>query len=133
MTYIVESARALLIILWYNHYGLKDFSKCGIPEFVVFKLDLNTKTYTEIKDLDDRIIFLDHLSIFSSVHLPCCKPNSIYFTDRGGKNMGIYNLQNGSITLSSHVGHESCDPFTRPMWTGQSLFRSSGFNFDFLE
>ncbi|TXG50748.1 hypothetical protein EZV62_023272 [Acer yangbiense] len=116
MAYIVESARALLIVLRYIHYGHEVSSKFRTFEFVVFNLDLSTRTYTEVKDLDNRIIFLDQLSSFSSAHLPNCKPNSIYFTEKGVKDMGIYSLQDGSITFTSHVGHESSDPITPPMW-----------------
>ncbi|KAK2636401.1 hypothetical protein Ddye_031193 [Dipteronia dyeriana] len=99
-------------------------------KFQAFNVDLSTKTCTEIKDLDDRIIFLGHNSSFSLACPPNCKPNSLYFTDDskdtyirieegGGKDIGIYSLQDGSIT--PHFIDKSLDPLTPPMWIEHSF------------
>ncbi|KAK0595136.1 hypothetical protein LWI29_003887 [Acer saccharum] len=127
-TYIVESAGALLIIVKYIHYDRREvYTKYRSCEFVVFILDSSTRTCTEIKDLGDRIIFLGHNSSFVSSHLPNCKPNSIYFTDNwkegydgneegGGKDTGIYSLQDGSITFTTHFSHKSFNLINPPLW-----------------
>ncbi|KAK3228091.1 hypothetical protein Dsin_007953 [Dipteronia sinensis] len=127
-TYIVESTRALLIIVKYIHYDTENGHEVyRSSEFVVFNLDSTIRTCTEIKYLGDRMTFLGHNSTFLSAHLPNCKPNSIYFMDDwkegydeseegGGKDTGIYGLQDGSITFTYHVSHKSFYRITPPMW-----------------
>ncbi|TXG50697.1 hypothetical protein EZV62_023221 [Acer yangbiense] len=124
-TYIVESAKAFLIIVKYIHYDAENgYEVYRSSEFVVFNLDSSTRTCTEIKDLGDRMIFLGHNSTFLSAHLPNCKPNSIYFTDNCkegyDESARIYGLQDGSITFTSHISHKSFDLITPPMWIEES-------------
>ncbi|KAK3229654.1 hypothetical protein Dsin_001535 [Dipteronia sinensis] len=91
--------------------------------FHIIKVDLNTNTWTRIYEFVNRALFLGHsysISIevsdnsFEVSDNSFCQPNCIYFTDdaaeqyssngyggdrhRGGKDMGIYNLGDGSIT-----------------------------------
>ncbi|XP_031284794.1 F-box protein SKIP23-like [Pistacia vera] len=65
----------------------------------------------EVKNLGNRALFLGHSSSLSieASEATGCKPNCIYFTDDcvekyveerngGGKDMGIYNMEDGSVT-----------------------------------
>ncbi|KAL5855561.1 hypothetical protein ACOSQ4_005363 [Xanthoceras sorbifolium] len=115
--YIVESGGKLLVI---SREGTHT-SNYGSSRFQVFEVDLSTMTLSEIKHLGNRALFLGHNSSFSvdALTLLYCKPNCIYFTDDctdgywtipggGGKNMGIYNLQDESVV---------------PVFSGNSLSR----------
>ncbi|KAL5801198.1 hypothetical protein ACOSQ3_032830 [Xanthoceras sorbifolium] len=103
-------------------------------KFHVFKVDLMTNTWTKIKELGNRALFLGNntsVSIEASYN-SFCKSNCIYFTDDngetyrhygdgGGKDIGIYNLEDGSIT--SYFGDNiSCNRLTPPLWVEQSFY-----------
>ncbi|KAL5765997.1 hypothetical protein ACOSP7_016614 [Xanthoceras sorbifolium] len=97
--------------------------------FKVFKVDLSDNTWSNIKDLGDRVPFLGFNSSFScAAHLSNSKPNSIYFThdsdelysaEGGGKDMGIYSLLDGSIT--PHFSGDSLHPINPPIWVEPSF------------
>lgn len=97
------------------HPGNEDVLHYGTYGFQVFEVYLGTKRWKEIENLANRSIFLGHnssLSLDVSSN-PRCKTNCIYFTDDygegywymheeehtefGGKDMGIYNLQDGTV------------------------------------
>lgn len=77
-------------------------------EFVVFELDFKSETWTKVKDLGNRAIFLGLNSSFSIEMLDSsiCKRNCIYFTNDSDQiqiglftdkwNMGIYDIGRGS-------------------------------------
>ncbi|KAL5855660.1 hypothetical protein ACOSQ4_005462 [Xanthoceras sorbifolium] len=121
--YIVESGGKLLVI---SREGT-NLSNYGSSRFQVFEVDLGTMTLYEIKHLGDRALFLGHNSSFSvdASALLYCKPNCIYFTDDctdvywtmpggGGKNMGIYNLQDESVV--PFFNGTSISRINPPMW-----------------
>ncbi|KAJ4700885.1 F-box protein [Melia azedarach] len=111
-----------------------DLYDYGTYGFQVFQVKLSANTWKEINDLGNRTLFLGHNSSFSKVsHISDCKPNCIYFTDdaiesywpfngepeRGGKDMGIYNLEDG--TFSSYFEGKSLDSLSPPMWVELSF------------
>ncbi|KAK4843861.1 hypothetical protein QYF36_023305 [Acer negundo] len=81
--------------------------------FQIFEVDLSSNTWKEVKNLGNKALFLGDNSSFSIEVLDVtrCKSNCIYFTDDcresycspdfcgrgGGKDMGIYNIQDKSI------------------------------------
>ncbi|TXG57190.1 hypothetical protein EZV62_018503 [Acer yangbiense] len=102
--------------------GSDDNYTYGTYEFRVFKVDIistMTITWMEIKDLGNIALFLGYNTSMSIEASNFYKPNCIYFTDDcmgsywedekgGGKDMGIYNLHDGSITSVPFKG----DPYS---------------------
>ncbi|KAK2664019.1 hypothetical protein Ddye_002593 [Dipteronia dyeriana] len=106
----------------------------GTYVFQVLEVDLSTNKWSQFKDLGNRALFLGDNSSFSVEvsDISNIKPNCIYFTDDcqemyydlpkgGGKDMGIYNLQDGSIERIEPYfkGRSKCnlyDPVAPPMW-----------------
>ncbi|TXG50091.1 hypothetical protein EZV62_025966 [Acer yangbiense] len=85
--------------------------------FHVFKVDLNTNTWTKINELGNRALFLGNNSSMSveALENSFCKPNCIYFTDDngeaywddrygGGKDMG--RNRRGGQTRKEQLGTE---------------------------
>ncbi|RAL48396.1 hypothetical protein DM860_005820 [Cuscuta australis] len=79
--------------------------------FRVFRRELRTETWEEVRSLDGRVLFLggNHsVSLLGSEH-PNCRPGCIYFTDDywdridredcpyGGHDMGVFSLRDGSF------------------------------------
>ncbi|KAK3228068.1 hypothetical protein Dsin_007930 [Dipteronia sinensis] len=131
--YIVESAGSLLVVkrsireLMDNEDENSTYKTVG---FKVFNVDLRANRCTEIKYLGYRVLFLGYNSSFSCAsHLCDCKPNSIYFADDYcefeekdggvGKDMGIYSLEDQSITF--HCNVDSIHPDTPSMWVELSM------------
>nr|GEY16898.1 hypothetical protein [Tanacetum cinerariifolium] len=94
--------------------------------FQIFEYDLETRKWSEVKDLGNKTLFVGYNSSFwiedtTSV----IKGNCIYFTDDvlvwyletkngGGRDMGIYHLADG--TIESHFTRESRSHLTPPIW-----------------
>ncbi|GAY52529.1 hypothetical protein CUMW_142520 [Citrus unshiu] len=103
--------------------------------FQVFEVDLSTNKWSKIQNLGNRSLFLgfnSSLSVDASSNSEC-KPNCIYFTDdfvdsywylaaeeyveAGGKDTGIYNMENGSIEPFFET--DPFHPFNPLMWLEQ--------------
>ncbi|KAL7188913.1 hypothetical protein ACSBR1_038719 [Camellia fascicularis] len=118
--YIVESAGGALLIVLRDGYGIDadkldhdddDYDNSGTCEFLVFRLNISNGRWKKMKSLEDNhSLFLGHsasISIEVTSKFPGIKANCIYYTDDyaeqywsfkrgGGKDMGIYNLEDGS-------------------------------------
>ncbi|KAK2989935.1 hypothetical protein RJ640_013859 [Escallonia rubra] len=83
----------------------------GTTGFQVFEVEISNGGWKEVKTLGGRALFLGHNSSFSFEAHGCIKADCIYFTDDdleayvgednlagGGKDMGIYNMEDRSIT-----------------------------------
>ncbi|KAL5747443.1 hypothetical protein ACOSP7_024446 [Xanthoceras sorbifolium] len=119
--YLVESVGALLVV-----------TREAIEEetiFQIFVVDLNNNAFTEIKNLGNRSLFLSDNSSLS-IEISRGKPNCIYFTDDyqegygflpegGGKDIGIYNLQDGSI--EPLLRDKMYDHITPPLWVERNF------------
>ncbi|KAJ8547930.1 hypothetical protein K7X08_021166 [Anisodus acutangulus] len=105
--YIVYSMGELLVI---NRDGCHNFEEgddsYGLNNSVYTKI--NDSSYEEVKDLGNRALFLGFSAILAVEPPPGCQGNRIYFTDDcreayfcmergGGKDMGVYNLLDGTI------------------------------------
>ena len=120
------------------HPGNEDVLHYGTYGFQAFEVYLGTKRWKEIKNLANRSIFLGHnssLSLDVSSN-PRCKTNCIYFTDDygegywymheeehtefGGKDMGIYNLQDGTVE-PLYKGQYSYHLINPAMWVERSF------------
>lgn len=97
----------------------------GTYDFQVLEYDLSSDSWREVKHLGDRALFLGHSSSFSIQGDDSIKSNCIYFTDDdtdaypnltggGGRDMGIYNFEDKSVT--PHFKGISLSPVTPPMW-----------------
>lgn len=99
----------------------------GTREFRVFKVDVSNWRGTELHSLGENALFLgDNASIsikaskFSGLRPNCiyytddCWPSYIFFKRGGGKDMGIFNLKDGSRT-PCYEG-ESLSPVCPPLW-----------------
>ncbi|KAK2664079.1 hypothetical protein Ddye_002653 [Dipteronia dyeriana] len=131
--YIVESAGVLLVVsrrqmrIRREKEGISEWSYGNI-RFHVYEVDIDTNTWTEIKNLGSRALFLDHNSSFSieTSDVSHCKPNSIYFTPNSTMNphswlcngrkdgMGIYDLKDGSVI--QHYRGNSYSELNPPIW-----------------
>ncbi|KDO51367.1 hypothetical protein CISIN_1g041839mg [Citrus sinensis] len=134
--YLVESDGTLLVVWRRRAYPSENYNSCrGTYAFQVFKVDLFANTWMEIKDIGNRALFLGHNSSLSVQVLDSsiCIPNSIYFTDDswrsymarrrrgGGKDMGIYNIQDGSMVpyFKGKFRHRS--RIAPPTWVERSF------------
>ncbi|KAF8412288.1 hypothetical protein HHK36_000249 [Tetracentron sinense] len=128
--YLVESSGTLLVVSRYVHSDeVNEVSVYQTTEFRVFKPDLSKSNgkWVELKNLGDRALFLGHSSSMSIVasDFPKCKANCIYFTDDleepyccnpegGGKDMGIFDLEDGSFmshyTVKKYDGKPALNP-----------------------
>ncbi|XP_058211427.1 putative F-box protein At5g55150 [Rhododendron vialii] len=104
----------------------------GAKEFTLFAVDLNNGGWTEKKSLGDKALFLGDnasISVQASEFLRI-KANCIYYTDDcweayksfkpgGGKDMGIYNLEDGS--RMPYYGRESFSSICPPIWVNPSF------------
>jgi hypothetical protein len=137
--YLVESAKKLLVVsrirLVIQEEEEEEASAGGSYLFRVFEVVIGTKSNSrieEVESLGNRALFLGSNSSFSIEASKDfeCKPNCIYFTDDfpeyyyskpdgGGKDMGIYNLEDGSI--EKHYKGNSCCFITPPIWVEKSF------------
>ncbi|KAH7858905.1 hypothetical protein Vadar_029230 [Vaccinium darrowii] len=97
----------------------------GTREFRVFKMDVSNWRGTELHSLGDNALFLGDNASISIKASSGLRPNCIYYTDDcwpsygffkrgGGKDMGIFNLEDGSQTPC--YGGESLSPICPPLW-----------------
>ncbi|KAF8369923.1 hypothetical protein HHK36_032042 [Tetracentron sinense] len=137
--YLVESLGKLLVVSrettppeFVNRGTEEEALLYQTMEFRVAELDVSNGKWVEVKNLGDRAMFLGHnSSICVAVSdFPRCKANCIYFTDDhqegylnsrdgGGKDMGLFNLEDGSIEL--HYKGDSWSRLSPPMWVLPSL------------
>ncbi|ESR53395.1 F-box domain containing protein expressed [Citrus sinensis] len=129
--YVAESTRKLLVIVREGSQ-VNDNWSYGTTRFQVLGLDFLTNTWTEVENLGDRALFLGHNSSFSvDASISHCKANCIYFTDDcvdaywyiackgGGKDMGIYDLQ--EETIEPFFKGDSYNRITPPMWVEKNF------------
>ncbi|KAF7151816.1 hypothetical protein RHSIM_Rhsim02G0229700 [Rhododendron simsii] len=99
----------------------------GTSEFRVFKVDLSNREWAELQSLGDNALFVgDNASIsVQAAKFQGIRPNCIYFTDDcwpsyprfkrgGGKDMGIYNMEDRSVAPCYKGG--SFSRFCPPLW-----------------
>ncbi|KAH7841665.1 hypothetical protein Vadar_032841 [Vaccinium darrowii] len=105
----------------------------GVEEFRLFAVDLNNGGgWKDKKCSGDNALFLgDNASIsVQASKFPSIKANCIYYTDDcweayksfkrgGGKDMGIYNLEDGS--QMPYYERESFSPICPPIWVNPSF------------
>ena len=106
-------------------------SSYGTTAFKVFEVNLGGEEWKELKNLDNRALFLGRNSSISvkASDFSGCKANCIYFTDNfekhwsipggGGRDTGIYNMLDGSI--EPHYPGDSLSCITPPMWVVPSF------------
>ena len=106
-------------------------SSYGTTAFKVFEVNLGGEEWKELKNLDNRALFLGRNSSISvkASDFSGCKANCIYFTDNfekhwsipggGGRDTGIYNMLDGSI--EPHYLGDSLSCITPPMWVVPSF------------
>ncbi|TXG50461.1 hypothetical protein EZV62_022985 [Acer yangbiense] len=132
--YLVESAGKLLVVI---RNGVQPIGESyGTYAFQVLEVDLSTNKWSQFKDLGNRTLFLGDNSSFSVevLDISNIKPNCIYFTNDcqeiyydhpkgGGKDIGIYNLQDGSVEpyFKSRIKCNLYDPITPPVWVEESF------------
>ncbi|XP_044485114.1 F-box protein SKIP23-like [Mangifera indica] len=130
--YIMESVGVLIVVERKIYEEDGEEGSYGTTGFKVFQVDLGNNNWTEVKDLGNRALFLGFNSSFSEEAL-YCKANCIYFTDDcyefylneefhpkgGGKDIGIYNILDGSIEPHFHFQDNSYSFVNPPMWVQQ--------------
>ncbi|PIA49843.1 hypothetical protein AQUCO_01300529v1, partial [Aquilegia coerulea] len=102
--------------------------------FEVFRLEQSTVKWSKIKDIGDSAIFLgdNHSLSLASQDFPVCKPNCIYFTDNyyegyyggpdGPHDMGVFNIENGSIEPHYPLKTKTVYPdYPPPIWIEPTL------------
>ena len=140
--YMVESEDGTLFVVSRRgeqapptHLGYLTENTFRTLGFQVFEVDLSTNKWSKIQNLGNRSLFLgfnSSLSVDASSNSQC-KPNCIYFTDdfvdsywyladevyveAGGKDTGIYNMENGSIEPFFET--DPFHPFNPLMWLEQ--------------
>lgn len=102
--YMVESVESLLVV---RRKGVCNRGTYRASKFQVFQVDLSNKTWTEVKSLGDRALFLGRNSSISVLCSSGGFNNCIYFTDdcsqnqvillKEGEDIGIYNMGDGRI------------------------------------
>ncbi|KAL3498807.1 hypothetical protein ACH5RR_041539 [Cinchona calisaya] len=133
--YLVESEGELLIVGRDGVHFEDDEETYGATNFRVIHLDLVKSDWKEIRNLGERAIFVGHnsaLSVDVASFPGIIKPNCIYFTDDsieayywtlsqqgGGKDMGIYNLEDGKIERFDSI--QSFSLIGPPVWISPSL------------
>ncbi|XP_052200852.1 F-box protein SKIP23-like [Diospyros lotus] len=112
MQYLVSSSKGFLLVTRYLDFDLNDHQIDIVyktAQFRVYKLDLSGPNWERVTSLDDEMLFLGENSslALSALDFPGCKGNCIYYTDdysesdydgiSGGHDLGVYNLEDGSI------------------------------------
>ncbi|KAF8014629.1 hypothetical protein BT93_H0441 [Corymbia citriodora subsp. variegata] len=122
-TYLVQSTMGSLLVVSRRRL----YEPRGTFRFRVFEINLETQSWKGVQTLKNTSLFLGCNSSFSlEVHEKHhIKPNCIYFTDNsldisrytkdgGGKDMGIYHLEDGTIEL--HSRGKSYSHYSPPLW-----------------
>ncbi|KAK4858248.1 hypothetical protein QYF36_013259 [Acer negundo] len=123
--YMVESEGALLVVM----VKIKSYSTYE-RLFWVFNVDFSTNTWTEIKDLDKRSLFLSqHSSMSVEISFDnYCKSNCIYFIEdcaesflqarnEEEKELRVYNMQDGSAEKVYKMENRSIKRFSFDSYT----------------
>ncbi|KAL3499365.1 hypothetical protein ACH5RR_038458 [Cinchona calisaya] len=134
-SYVVESSGELLIVSRDGAGISSDCETYGATNFRVIQLDIMKSRWNELSSLGERAIFVGFNGAFSvdSTSFPgIIRPNCIYFTDDsdeafrytnsqlgGGKDMGVYNLEDGKIERFEDV--RSFSLICPPIWVSPSL------------
>ncbi|XP_027099107.1 probable F-box protein At1g44080 [Coffea eugenioides] len=130
---LVESAGKLFVVARDGAEYDDDEQTYGVMNFRVVQLDLIKREWKEIDNLGDMAIFVGHNGGFSldATRFPSIiKPNCIYFTDDaieaytcteegGGKDMGVYNLEDGHIERFDDI--QSFSLISPPVWVAPSF------------
>ncbi|XP_009802340.1 F-box protein SKIP23-like [Nicotiana sylvestris] len=124
--YIVYSMGELLVINRDGAYEDDDTGIYGAKQFHVYKINDIDSSYSEVKDLGDRALFVGNSATVVVEQLAHgIKGSHIYYTDDckdtyfsleqgGGKDMGVYNLLDGTIV--PHYTGQSYHKLTPPLW-----------------
>lgn len=134
--YLVEWCGELLVVIKFIddfYEGEENDKKVGhqlytTNRFEIYKLDLNTKKWSEVKSLGEHALFLgfnNSVSLLASDYPGWIKKNCIYFTDDfklgyvgtgtpGGHDMGVFDLSDKSIR--SHYTGDSTSLYSPPLW-----------------
>ncbi|KAK6118763.1 hypothetical protein DH2020_047489 [Rehmannia glutinosa] len=83
----------LSVVKMYSGSYLKD----GV-EFRVFRVDINGMECLEVDNIGDQTIFISYRGTGFCSDFSGTKPNSIYYTDKKGRDVYIYDLDDGSTT-----------------------------------
>lgn len=136
MLYLVECGGALLVVCRRAQYLIvENILHLSTFEFQIFEVDLRTNTWTVVKDLGNRALFLGYNSSMS-VEISGGSPNSIYFTDirfecdmlrsNVGEDNGVYNIHDGTIV--PHFKGKFYSEFKdSPVWVEQSFDETDSF------
>ncbi|GLT37307.1 hypothetical protein SLA2020_116340 [Shorea laevis] len=98
--------------------------------FQVYKLNFDEQKWVNVESLGDYSLFLggNESATISTKNSSTCKANSVYFTDDGwfrriygnetigGRDMGIYNIEDGSIEEIYEIGRETINIDPSPCW-----------------
>ncbi|KAK3033224.1 hypothetical protein RJ639_033104 [Escallonia herrerae] len=130
--YLLGWLNNTLLVVSRKGVQLTDAGNYGTTTFRVFQLDLRDKKWSEINNLGNRALFLGFNSSFSmeTSGMNRCKANCIYFTDDcvdsyrsfpggGGRDMGVFNISDGSI--KPHFDGRSLSLVTPPTWVQPSF------------
>ncbi|KAL3499364.1 hypothetical protein ACH5RR_038457 [Cinchona calisaya] len=134
-SYVVESSGELLIVSR-DGAGIASYGETyGATNFRVIQLDLIRSRWNELRSLGERAIFVGFngaFSVDSTNFSGIIRPNCIYFTDDsdeafrytnshlgGGKDMGVYNLEDRKIGRFDDV--RSFSLICPPIWVAPSL------------
>nr|GEX96741.1 ribonuclease H-like domain-containing protein [Tanacetum cinerariifolium] len=121
-----EKKRLLVALKQGMKDGYSTFKAYKTKRFLLFAYDLKDTTWSSVKDLGKKTLFVRHSSTFWVEDTTgVIKSNCIYFTEDfdflynqsengGGREMGIYHLSNE--TIEPHFIGESCSFLTPPIW-----------------
>ncbi|GKC08299.1 ribonuclease H-like domain-containing protein [Tanacetum coccineum] len=121
-----ERKMLLVVIRQRMQDGYSTFETYKTKRFLLFAYDLKDTTWSRVKDLGKKTLFVGQSSTFWVEDTTgVIKSNCIYFTDDadllynksrngGGRDMGIYHLSNG--TIEPHFTGESRSSLTPPIW-----------------
>ncbi|KAF5204882.1 F-box protein skip23 [Thalictrum thalictroides] len=95
--YLVESVNELLLVYRYQFHIWATRSN-STYYFTVHKLELSESKWTVVDDLEEQVLFLGtHCSFsLSAGSYPCCRGNSVYYTDEHWDPSGTPSLSKGS-------------------------------------
>ncbi|XP_071699500.1 putative F-box protein At5g55150 [Rutidosis leptorrhynchoides] len=120
----------LLVVIREGMYDNSEDELCDeiykTTSFRIFKYDLDSEEWSEVKDLGTKALFVGYSqSFFMEEEESIIKGNCIYFTDDvfelyavsfkgGGRDMGVYHMSSG--TVEPHFEGESRSHLAPPIW-----------------
>ncbi|XP_071699537.1 putative F-box protein At5g55150 [Rutidosis leptorrhynchoides] len=120
----------LLVVIREGMYDTVEDELCdeiyNTTSFKVFKYDLDSEEWSEVKDLGTKALFVGYSqSFWMEEEESIIKGNCIYFTDDvfelyagsikgGGRDMGVYHMSSG--TVEPHFEGESRSHLAPPIW-----------------